>query len=106
MTGSPGARLLTLLQPGDTTDRGAADCVTFPNAYAERFVRTIKESCLNRMSLFGERSLRRAIGEFVEHHHHERNHQGVGNQLLFPAPAKMRGHEPIACRPRLGGLLK
>jgi hypothetical protein len=65
-----------------------------------------QESCLNRMILFGERSLRRAIGAFVEHYHHERNHQGVGNQLIFPAPANMLGHEPIACRPRLGGLLK
>jgi putative transposase len=76
------------------------------NAYAERFVRTIKESCLNRLILVGEPSLRRAIDEFVEHYHHERNHQGMGNQLLFPASAKIQNHEPIACRPRLGGLLK
>jgi putative transposase len=76
------------------------------NAYAERFVRTIKESCLNRLILVGERSLRHAVGEFIEHYHHERNHQGRGNQLLFPAPATRRGHGPIACRARLGGLLK
>jgi transposase InsO family protein len=75
------------------------------NAYAERFVRTIKESCLNRLILVGERSLRRAVSEFVMHDHHERNHQGRGNQLLFPASA-IRGHGRIACRPRLGGLLK
>jgi hypothetical protein len=43
------------------------------NAYAERFVRSIKESCLNRLILFGERSLRRAIREFVAHYHHERS---------------------------------
>ena len=67
-------------------------------------MRTIKESCLNRMILFGERSLRRAICEFVEHYHHERNHQGLGNQLLFPT-AKIPG-DALACRPRLGGLLK
>ena len=54
------------------------------NAYAERFVRTIKESCLDRMVLFGERSLRRAIREFMVHYHHERNHQGMANLLLFP----------------------
>jgi len=76
------------------------------NAYAERFVRTIKESCLNRLILFGERSLRRAIGEFVAHYHHERNHQGRDNQLLV-FDASVRRHEgPIACRARLGGLLK
>src|SRR6266851_8039347 len=50
------------------------------NAFAERYVRTIKESCLDRMILVGEGSLRRAVGEFIEHYHHERNHQGLGNQ--------------------------
>ena len=49
------------------------------NAYAERFVRTIKESCLDRLILFGEGSLRKAIREFVAHYHLERNHQGLGN---------------------------
>jgi len=76
------------------------------NTYAERFVRSIKESCLDRLILVGEGSLRRAIREFVAHYHHERNHQGRGNQLLFPVSAEMRGHAPISCRPRLGGLLK
>src|SRR5882762_9784933 len=42
------------------------------NAYAERFARTIKESCLDRMILIGEGSLRRAVGEFIEHYHRER----------------------------------
>ena len=77
------------------------------NAYAERFVRTTKESCLNRLILVGERSLRGALHEFVEHYHHERNHQGVSNRLLFPAAATTAHSESlIACRPRLGGLLK
>ena len=76
------------------------------NTYAERFVRSIKESCLDRLILVGEGSLRRAIREFVAHYHHERNHHGRGNQLLFPVSAEMRGHAPISCRPRLGGLLK
>jgi transposase InsO family protein len=52
------------------------------NAYAERFVRTIKESCLERIILFGEGSLRKAIREFVEHYHRERNPQGLGNRLI------------------------
>ena len=57
------------------------------NAFAERFVRTIKESCLDRMILIGEASLRRAVAEFIEHYHRERNHQGLGNQLIVPLPA-------------------
>ncbi len=54
------------------------------SAYAERFVRNPKESCSDRMILFGERSLDRAVQEFVAHYHFERNHQGLGNQLIFP----------------------
>lgn len=76
------------------------------NAYAERFVRTIKESCLDRLILVGEGSLRRAIHEFTKHYHHERNHQGMSNLLLFPPTAIARGDRPIVCRGRLGGLLK
>jgi transposase InsO family protein len=52
------------------------------NAYAERFVRSIQESCLNRRIFFGEESLRTAIQNFVAHYHSERNHQGLGNQLI------------------------
>jgi len=50
------------------------------NAHAERFVRTIKESCLDRLILFGEGSLRKTVREFVAHYHLERNHQGLGHQ--------------------------
>jgi putative transposase len=53
------------------------------NAYAERFVRTIKEGCLEQMILFGEDSLRKAVREFVAHYHLERNHQGLDNRLII-----------------------
>jgi len=76
------------------------------NAFAERFVRSIKESCLNRLILVGEGSLRRAVREFVAHYHHERNHQGLGNVLIFPRSVQTRGDDAIVCRERLGGLLK
>ena len=54
------------------------------NAYAERWVRSVKEECLSRLIRFGEASLRYALGQYVAHFHHERNHQGKGNVLLFP----------------------
>jgi len=75
------------------------------NAHAERFVRTIKESCLERMILFGEGSLRKAIREFVADYHHERSHQGLGNRLIVPE--QLIGHRTgaIQRRPRLGGML-
>jgi transposase InsO family protein len=78
------------------------------NAYAERFVRSIKESCLDRLILFGEASLRKAIHQFILHYHGERNHQGKGNKLLFPQAAFCESSHPgiVRCRHRLGGLLK
>jgi putative transposase len=75
------------------------------NAYAERFVRTIKETCLDRMIFFGEDSLRNAIREFVEHYR-ERNHQGLGNVLIVPTKGTPRTTGAVQCRQRLGGLLK
>jgi putative transposase len=75
------------------------------NAYAERFVRTIKESCLERMILFGEESLRTTIQNFVAHYHTERNHQGLGNRLISPHPDH-RGNAGVVRRhQRLGGML-
>jgi putative transposase len=78
------------------------------NAFAERWVRSIKSECLSKLILFGEASLRRATTEFASHYHYERNHQGKANLLLFPAPGYSRacGSTPIRCQERLGGLLK
>jgi len=76
------------------------------NAYAERFVRTIKEGCLDRMIFFGEASLRRAINEFLEYYHHERNHQGLGNRLIDPPQGIGSLEGKVACRQRLGGMLR
>jgi transposase InsO family protein len=47
------------------------------NAYAERFVRSIKDECLSRMIFIGQSSLRRAVSEYTDHYHQERNHQGT-----------------------------
>ena len=59
------------------------------------------------MILFGEAALSRTLNEYVEHYHHERNHQGKGNVLLFPAVSPGTAHGGlIRCRERLGGLLK
>ena len=75
------------------------------NAYAERFVRSIKEECLDRMVLFGEVRFRRALAAFLEHYHRERNHQGLGNRLIVPEPPGPRNGD-VCCRTRLGGLLR
>jgi len=74
------------------------------NAYAERFVRSIKEECLERIIPLGERHFRHAIMDFVEHYHRERNHQGLDNRLIAGTPVRDRTGR-VRCRRRLGGLL-
>ena len=71
-------------------------------------MRSIKEECLSKLILFGEVSLRRTATEFTKHYHHERNHQGKENMLLFPASGSLRSRPkaPVIARDRLGGLLK
>src|SRR5450432_3424338 len=76
------------------------------NAYAERWVRSVKEECLSKIILFGERSLRRALSEYVAHCHAERNHQGKSNVLLFRRTIETCRDGPVQCRERLGGLLR
>lgn len=78
------------------------------NAFAERWVRSVKQECLSKVILFGETSLSRVLTEYSRHYHHERNHQGKGNRLLFPNDAGKihRSSSNIVCRQRLGGLLK
>ena len=75
------------------------------NAYAERFVRSIKDECLNRMIFVGQASLRRAVSEYVEHYHRERNHQGLGNRLLVIPKARTAARGSVRRRDRLGGVL-
>src|SRR5262245_36441999 len=75
------------------------------NAHAERFVRTIKESCLSQMIFFGEDMLRNTLREFMAHYHHERNHQGLDNRLLGGARAISPAAGPVKKRMRVGGLL-
>ena len=98
----------------DTLDTGGIKPLALPprspnlNAFAERWVRSVREECLSKLILFGEASLKRALTEFVEHFHIERNHQGKDNLLLFPAANDRvnTGAGSIRCRERVGGLLR
>jgi len=75
------------------------------NAFAERFVRSIKEECLDRIIFFGQASLRHAITQFMTHYHDEHNHQGLQNRLLQPLAAVPELHGRRKRRQRLGGML-
>jgi transposase InsO family protein len=76
------------------------------NSHLERFFRSLKEECLDRMIFFGETSLRRATAEFLSHYHGERNHQGLANRLIVGGEDANRAAGPIECRKRLGGMLQ
>ncbi len=75
------------------------------NAFAERFVRSIKTECTERLIFLGERSLQYAVGEYLEHAHYhlERTHQGLGNNVIDGLPERSTGR--VMRLPRLGGLL-
>lgn len=76
------------------------------NAYAERFVLTIKSECLNRIVPLGERHLRRAVHEFASHYHSERPHQGLDGKLITPERTTQEAEGRVVCRDRLGGILR
>jgi transposase InsO family protein len=77
------------------------------NAHCERSIRSVKTEVLSKLILFGERALRHCVENYLSHYHTERNHQGKGNVILFPAPADQIGESSgeIRTRERLGGLL-
>ena len=76
------------------------------NAYAERFVRSIKSECLSRIIPIGEGHLRKAVSAYTEHYHAERNHQGLDNQLILKPKAEPPLDGNVECRERLGGILR
>ena len=76
------------------------------NAYAERFVRSIKSECLAQIIPLGERHLRQAVKEYTAHYHFERNHQGLDNELIENLCGNSVVDSDVECRERLGGILK
>ena len=76
------------------------------NAFMERWFRSLKSECLDRMIFFGRRSIERAVAEYVAHYHVEHNHQGLGNELIEPDAEVGSVAGQIECRERLGGMLK
>jgi putative transposase len=76
------------------------------NAHLERYMRSLKSECLDQMIFFGQRSLERALKQFVTHYHGERNHQGLGNRIIDPGDEVGKEDGDVRCRERLGGMLK
>ena len=76
------------------------------NAFLERFFRSLKSECLEKIIFFGERSLRNAVREYLVHFHRERNHQGLDNEVIDPRDEVGQTDGEIRCRDRLGGMLR
>ena len=76
------------------------------NACSERWELSVESELLDRIVLFGEEGLRRALSEYVEHYHEERSHQGLDNVIPFPRRDHASDKGEIECQERLGGLLK
>ena len=68
-------------------------------------MRTIKESCLERLIPLGEESLRTVIRSFMAHYHAQRNHQGLSNRIISPEAAQLGNRSVVQRRQRLGGML-
>ncbi|HEX5446920.1 MAG TPA: integrase core domain-containing protein [Pirellulales bacterium] len=93
-------------------EQAGTECKLLPprspnlNAHLERFMRSIKDECLSRMIFFGGASLRKAVNQYLEHYHLERDHQGLEHKLIEPGAEVGQTAGTIECRERLGGILR
>ncbi|MBW8016406.1 MAG: transposase [Planctomycetes bacterium] len=92
-----------ILKAGGITCKKTSVASPNMSPFVERFIRSIKYECLNKMLIFGEKHLRYCVSEYISHYHEERPHQGIGNTIIAPQP---QGDGEIVCHERLGGLLK
>jgi transposase InsO family protein len=100
----------------ETMRAGGVRCIKMPkqspnlNAYAERFVWSIKHECVNKLILFGERHVRHVVEQYVAHYNEDRPHKGLDYRRPAgadkPPPDQPPEDSQVQCRQRLGGLLK
>jgi putative transposase len=84
-------------------------CSPNMNAFVERFIQSIQVECLDHFLVFGAKHLNHIVAEYVAHYHKERPHQGLNNRTVHrrkKPPDEVPALRSIACRKRLGGLLK
>ena len=92
----------------DADDEVTRTAIQAPNinAFAERWVQTVKRECLSKLILFGEGHLRRALSSFAAHYHLDRPHQGIGNERIAPSGDEPPNGDRVVVDERLGGLLR
>jgi hypothetical protein len=74
------------------------------NAFAERWIRSVREECLDKVLIINETHLRRVMREYVTFFNTARPHQGIDQQIPVP-PASRATSGPVRCRQVLGGIL-
>jgi transposase InsO family protein len=75
------------------------------NAFAERWVRSVREECLDRILILNERHLRRVLTTYVGYYNYARPHQGIGQRCPMPLVTSVARDGPIERRDILGGIL-
>jgi transposase InsO family protein len=73
------------------------------NAFAERFVRSIRRECLDHFVVFTENQLRNIIREYIHYYNNYRPHQGLKGIPNGP-PETQNNTGPIKSKPVLFGL--
>jgi transposase InsO family protein len=74
------------------------------NTFAERWVRTVRTECLDRLLIVGEGHLRRVLTEYTAHYNAARPHQGLDQRCPAP-PAVATSFGPVYRRAVVGGLI-
>jgi putative transposase len=80
------------------------------NAFAERWVRTVREECLDWMLIWGRRHLERVLGEYVRHYNDQRPHRSLALRPPRGIPSgsvrsAVAVTDRVRRRDRLGGLV-
>jgi len=75
------------------------------SAFAERFVRTVRQECLDHILIFGERHLERILREYVRHYNRERPHRGLSLETPEPQPGLKLTEGEVVRVAKLGGLI-
>lgn len=74
------------------------------NAFAERWIRSVRGECVDRLLIVGERHLGRVMKEYIAYYNKARPHQGIEQRCPVPMDSGVR-EGPVKCRDVLGGIV-
>lgn len=85
-----------------------SDDAPLENSYAERFVRSIREECLDKIIIINQIHLDKVLKEYINYFNTARPHQGIDNQIpeRYNQPYTIEPKGKIFCRKILGGIIK